>query len=94
MLAIPEGDFMTTSCKEKEAAWEFLRYLAGAKAVPITAMGRGYLPVRKTLSADPVLAADRFCQVTIADAANWWTPPFSAKNWATYQDRIAPYWHY
>jgi multiple sugar transport system substrate-binding protein len=92
MLAIPEGDFMTSSCKEKEAAWDFLQYLAGNKAVPITAMGRGYLPVRKSLSADPALQSDRFSKVAIANEANWWTPPFAAKNWAAYQDRIAPYW--
>jgi multiple sugar transport system substrate-binding protein len=92
MLANPEGDFMTTVCKEKDAAWEFLQFMANAKAVPITGPGRGYMPVRKSLSDDPVVQNNRFFKVTQANAQYWWTPPFAAKNWATYQDRIAPYW--
>ena len=92
MLSNPEGDFITTHCKEKDAAWEFLQYLASSKAVPITGQGRGYMPVRKSLSADPSVQNNRFFKVATAAAANWWTPPFSAKGWAVYQDRIAPYW--
>lgn len=93
MLANPEGDFMTTSCKEKEAAWEFLRYMAsGSKETSMLAQGRGYLPVRTSLSKDPGIQANRFFQVAIGDAKNWWTPPFAAKGWANYTDKIAPYW--
>ena len=92
MLANPEGDFMSTSCKAKEAAWTFMQYLGSAKAVPTTGPGRGYMPVRKSLSADPAVQNNRFFKVCAADSANWWTPPFAAKYWATYQDRIAPYW--
>jgi multiple sugar transport system substrate-binding protein len=91
MLANPEGDFITTSCKEKEAAFEFLQYMASSKAAPL-AQGRGYLPVRKSLSSDPEIQDNRFFKVASANAANWWTPPFASKNWAVYQDRIAPYW--
>ncbi len=93
MLANPEGDFMTTSCKEKEAAWEFLRYMAsGNKQTSMLAQGRGYLPVRASLSKDPGIQSNRFFKVAIGDAANWWTPPFAAKGWANYTDKIAPYW--
>jgi multiple sugar transport system substrate-binding protein len=91
MLANPEGDFITTSCKEKEAAWTFLQYMASSKAATLV-QGRGFLPVRKSLTADPAIQDNRFFKVASANAANWWTPPFYAKNWAIYQDRIAPYW--
>ena len=93
MLANPEGDFMTTSCKEKEAAWTFLQFMgSGDPAVTPLRQGRGYLPIRKSLSADPAIQSNRFFKVAGAQAAHWWTPPFAARNWATYQDKIAPYW--
>jgi len=28
MLANPEGEFMTTACKEREAAWDFLKFMS------------------------------------------------------------------
>jgi multiple sugar transport system substrate-binding protein len=59
MLANPEGDFITTSCKEKEAAWTFLQYMASSRAATL-AQGRGFLPVRKSLSADPAIQDNRF----------------------------------
>ena len=92
MLANPEGDFITTACKEKEAAWEFIRFMGSGKPVETLATGRGYLPVRKSLSATPTIQSNRFFKVASAQADTWWTPPFGAKNWANYQDKIAPYW--
>ncbi len=65
--------------------------MASDKAKELT-QGRGYLPVRKSLSADPSIQSNRFFKVATASAENWWTPPFAAKNWANYQDKIAPYW--
>jgi multiple sugar transport system substrate-binding protein len=92
MLANPEGEFILSSCKEKEAAWEFLTFLAGGQADQWLSMDRGYLPVRKSVSADPRIEANRFFKLAISQSATWWTPPFAAKNWANYQDKIAPYW--
>jgi multiple sugar transport system substrate-binding protein len=93
MLSNPEGDFITNSCKEKEAAFEFLRYMgSGTKETQALAQGRGYLPVRKSLSNDPSIQTNRFFKVATADSANWWTPPFAAKGWSNYTDKIAPYW--
>jgi multiple sugar transport system substrate-binding protein len=92
MLANPEGDFITSNCKEKEAAWEFLRFMASAQPVGMLATGRGYLPVRKSLSAVPAVQSNRFFKVAAANADTWWTPPFAAEHWANYQDKIAPYW--
>jgi len=91
-LANPEGNFITTSCKEKEAAFEFLMYLA--QGAPAMSLGpeRGLLPVRKTLSEQPAVQNNRFFKVANAESANWWMPPYQWKNWANYQDKIAPYW--
>jgi multiple sugar transport system substrate-binding protein len=92
MLANPEGDFITTSCKEKEAAFQFLQFMASALPVGMLAISRGYLPVRKSLSDDPRIEKNRFFKVAKDHADTWWTPPFSWKYWADYQNKIAPYW--
>jgi maltose-binding protein MalE len=91
-LANPEGEFMTSSCKEREAALEFLAFLSNGPHNKWLSTDRGYLPVRKSRAADPAIQANRFFKLAMANAANWWTPPFSFKNWANYQDKIAPYW--
>lgn len=91
MLANPEGPMIISSCKEKEAAWEFLVHMASGQPARIFTQGRGLLPVRKSISADPVFEQNRFFKVAIASAASWWRPPFSHKHWANYQDKIAPY---
>ena len=42
MLANPEGPLMTTSCKEKEAAWEFMKFIAlGRRAAPVHRQAHG-----------------------------------------------------
>jgi len=92
MLANPEGLMMTTACKEKEAAWEFLVHMSSGQPARTFSQGRGLLPVRRSVSADPVFQQDRFFKLAIAQAGTWWRPPFSHKHWANYQDKIAPYW--
>jgi multiple sugar transport system substrate-binding protein len=92
MLANPEGNIITTGCKEKEAAWTFLQYLSSGSAANMLAQGRGYLPVRKTLSTDPAVQSNRFFKIAVENADHWWTPPFASENWASYEDKIPPYW--
>ena len=92
MLANPEGLFMLTSCKEKEAAWEFMKHMSSGDPVRSFTQKRGLLPVRKSLAEEPAIQNHRFFKVAINSAANWWMPPFAHKNWTNYQDKIAPYW--
>ena len=92
MLANPEGLFMLTSCKEKEAAWEFMKHMSSGDPVRSFTQKRGLLPVRKSLAEEPAIQNNRFFKVAINSAANWWMPPFAHKNWTNYQDKIAPYW--
>ena len=92
MLANPEGLFMLTSCKEKEAAWEFMKHMSSGDPVRSFTQQRGLLPVRKSLAEEPAIQNNRFFKVAINSAANWWMPPFAHKNWTNYQDKIAPYW--
>jgi multiple sugar transport system substrate-binding protein len=91
-LVNPEGNFITTSCKEKEAAWEFLAFMSQEKASLSLAVGRGMLPPRKSLGELPEVKDNRFFQTAFSQAEHWWHPPFEWKNWANYQDKIAPYW--
>ncbi len=92
MLANPEGPMIISSCKEKEAAWEFIVYMCSGQPARMFTQGRGLLPVRRSISADPVFQQNRFFKLAIASAASWWMPPFHHNNWANYQDKIAPYW--
>jgi multiple sugar transport system substrate-binding protein len=92
MLANPEGLMVTSSCKEKEAAWEFLVHMCSGQPARVFTQGRGLLPVRRSISAEPVFQQNRFFKLAIASAATWWRPPFAHKYWANYQDKIAPYW--
>lgn len=92
MLANPEGPYMLTSCKEKEAAWEFLKFMGSGEPVRTFTAKRGLLPIRKSISVEPAYQNNRFFKVALANAEYWWMPPFSSKNWANYQDKLAPYW--
>jgi multiple sugar transport system substrate-binding protein len=92
MLANPEGAFVLSSSKEPEAAFEFLTFWSAGETGRTFTQGRGLLPVRKSLAADPVFQENRFFRTAIENADKWWMPPFAWKHWTNYQDKIAPYW--
>jgi multiple sugar transport system substrate-binding protein len=92
MLANPEGAFIVSSSKEKEAAWEFLVHMSKGEPTRIFTQGRGLLPVRASLAQEAAYQDNRFFQVATAAADSWWMPPFHHRYWANYQDKIAPYW--
>ena len=92
MLANPEGSFITTSCKEKEAAWEFLQFLSDGDAARSLGPERGLMPVRHSLNQEPIVQNNRFFKVAAANAEHWWRPPYHAEHWTNYQDKIAPFW--
>ena len=93
MLANPEGPMMTTSCKEKEAAWEFMKFIAlGRRGARSTRPNRAVPPVRKSLSQHPTFQNNRFIKLGRSESDTWWTPPYEHKNWTNFQDKIAPYW--
>jgi acetyl esterase/lipase len=58
MLANPEGLLMLSSCKEKEAAWEFMKHMSSGDPVRSFTQKRGLLPVRKSLAEEPAIQAD------------------------------------
>lgn len=91
-MAIPGGNLMVSSCKEKDAAWEFMSAFAGGDGARSIGPGRGYLPVRKSVMAEPIVTDNRFLVRAAKESDYWWTPPFSSDHWANYQDKIAPYW--
>jgi hypothetical protein len=67
MLANPEGLFMLTSCKEKEAAWEFMKHMSSGDPVRSFTQKRGLLPVRKSLAEEPAYQNNRFFKVALAN---------------------------
>ena len=92
MLANPEGLYMLSTCKEKEAAFEFLKHMSSGNPARTLTQKRGLLPVRKSIAAEDFYQNNRFFKLALANADNWWMPPCSHKNWANYQDKLAPYW--
>lgn len=92
MLANPEGPMMTTGCKERDAAWEFIKYISGGEAVLLYTAGRSVPPVRKTIAQNAFFQNDRFIKMSLAESDTWWTPPYHHKHWTNMQDKIAPYW--
>ncbi len=92
MLANPEGNFITTSCKEKEAAWEFLMFLSDGDPAISLGPQRGLMPVRISLNRAPGRAGQPLLQARGSQSANWWRPPYESETWTNYQDKIAPFW--
>ena len=92
MLANPEGPLMTTSCKEKEAAWEFMKFIASGDALLLYTAKRMVPPVRKSFFNNPAFEGNRFIKMSLADSNTWYMPPYYQKNWANFQDKIPPYW--
>ena len=94
MLANPEGPMMTTSCKEKEAAWEFMQ-VHRARATPLLlyTANRAVPPVRKSVSQQPGIPEQPLHQARRSPNP---TPggrrPTSYKNWTNFQDKIPPFW--
>lgn len=92
MLANPEGPMMTTGAKEKEAAWEFIKFITSGDALMLYTAGRAVPPVRKSTSQNPFFQNNRFIKLGLDNVSTWWTPPYDFKNWANFQDKIPPYW--
>jgi tripartite-type tricarboxylate transporter receptor subunit TctC len=92
MLANPEGPLMTTSCKEKEAAWEFIKFIASGDALLLYTAKRMVPPVRKSFFNNPASRTTGSSRCRLADSNTWYMPPYYNKNWANFQDKIPPYW--
>ncbi|RDJ21688.1 extracellular solute-binding protein [Bosea caraganae] len=92
MIANPEGPMMVSSCKEKEAAWEFMKFITSGDAAMLFTANRMVPPVRKTLSQRPVFQNNRFIKMSLDHLDTWWTPPYDHQHWTNFQDKIPPYW--
>lgn len=91
MMAVPSGNMIVSSCKEKEAAWELVSFLGSGDAARIFTRDGGWLPVRKSLAAEPAYQT-RFFKLAAASESLWWCPPYFHKHWAKFMDKITPYW--
>jgi multiple sugar transport system substrate-binding protein len=88
----PEGPMMVSSSKEKEAAWEFMKFISTGDAALLYTANRVVPPCRKSLSTNAVFQDNRFIKLSIDSQSTWWSPPYEHDHWANFQDRIAPYW--
>jgi len=92
MIANPEGPMMVSTCKEKEAAWELMKFLASGDAAMLFTANRMVPPVRTSLAKRPVFQDNRFIRMSLDHLDTWWTPPYSHPHWTNFQDKIPPYW--
>lgn len=92
MIANPEGPMMVASCKEKEAAFEFMKFITSGEAAMLYTANRMVPPVRKTLSERPIFQNNRFIKMSLDHLQSWWTPPYDHPHWTNFQDKIPPYW--
>lgn len=92
MLANPEGPMMVSSSKEKEAAWEFIKFITTGDAAMLYTANRAVPPVRKSLSSAKVFQDNRFIKLGLDHSNTWWTPPYEHPHWTNFQDKIAPFW--
>lgn len=92
MLANPEGPMMVSTCPEKEAAWEFIKYITTGEAAMLYTANRAVPPVRKSLAEADVFQNNRFIKMSLDESDTWWTPPYYHETWANFQDKIPPFW--
>ncbi len=92
MIANPEGPMMVSACKEKDAAWEFMKFIASGDAAMLYTANRAVPPVRKSLAQRPFFQDNRFIKMSLDHVDTWWTPPYDHPHWTNFQDKIAPFW--
>ena len=83
---------MTSTSKEKDAAWEFIQFITSGDALMLYTAGRAVPPVRKSAAQNAFFQNNRFIKMSLNESDTWWTPPYEWKNWANFQDKIPPYW--
>ena len=67
---------MTTSCKEKDAAGELIRYISSGDALLLYTAKRMVPPVRKSFFNNPAFENNRFIKMSVADSNTWSMPPY------------------
>ena len=92
MIANPEGPIMTSTCKEKDAAWEFIKFITSGDALMLYTGKRMVPPVRKSIAKADIFQNNRFIKMSLTESETWWMPPYAHKNWTNFQDKIPPYW--
>ena len=85
-----EGAFIAAPCKNKEAAYEFIKYLTDVDAAKVMALRGRQSPASKAAYADPALANDPFLKVfraqveqavpmpNLPEMSMMWTPATTA----------------
>jgi multiple sugar transport system substrate-binding protein len=92
MLANPEGPMMVSTCPEKEAAWEFIKFICTGDAAMLYTANRAVPPVRHSLAKADYFQNNRFIKMSLDESDTWWTPPYHDQNWTNFQDKIPPFW--
>ena len=71
MLANPEGPLMTSSCKEKDAAWEFIKFICSGDALMLyTGEAHGAAGAQVARVNNPVFQSNRFIKMSLAESGH------------------------
>ena len=81
---------MLSTCKEREAAFEFMVHMASGQR-PGSSRNNAGSAGPKSLRRSGV-QDNRFFKVAIAEAANWWMPPFAHKHWDNTRTKDRAHW--
>lgn len=91
-VSAPEGPMMLSTCPEKEAAWEFMKFIGSGEPAHLYTLQRSVPTVRKSLASEPGFQENRFLKLALDLAPNYWSPPYGQTNFGNFQEKIAPYW--
>jgi multiple sugar transport system substrate-binding protein len=92
MLANTEGPMIVSTCKEKDAAWELVKWLTSGDVALSFTKTRSVPPVRYSLAKNEFFQNNQFIKMSLDHTDQWWIPPYDNPNWANFQDKIAPFW--
>jgi multiple sugar transport system substrate-binding protein len=85
-----EGESIISSSKQRDAAWEFITYLALPDQMRIFSAKRGAGPVAKSMVNDKIYSENRFYKAALASQPAWGNLPYYHKNWTKMTDQYAP----
>jgi multiple sugar transport system substrate-binding protein len=91
-IANPEGPSIISTCPEKEAAWEFVRFIGSGEPALLYTAKRAVPTVRNSVAQDPEFQNNRFLKLAIDLNPTWWTPPYYHEHWGNFSDKISTYW--
>lgn len=85
-----EGEILPATTKQRDEAWELIRYLCEPDQMRVFSAQRGAGPVAKSMLDDKIYKDNRFYKAAMASQPYWGSLPSYHKNWVKMTDRYTP----